>query len=91
MNDDQKFEFDSLQDTNSIATFLQSLIEGFSKRKIVLSTENEEIVLHPSSLVRFSVKARRKDGLKNQLGIKISWKEPAIELKQSEKTLKINH
>lgn len=91
MSGDQKFEFDSLQDTDTIQAFLQSLIDGFSKRKIVLSTENEEIVLHPDSLVRFSVKARRKDGLKNQLGIKISWKEPSIELKRPEKTLKINN
>ncbi|RJP85765.1 MAG: amphi-Trp domain-containing protein [Desulfobacteraceae bacterium] len=90
MSGDQKFEFDSFQDNTSIQSFLQSLLEGFAKKKIVLSSENDEIILHPDALVRFSVKAKKKDGVKNELGIKISWKDPKIELKAPDKTIKIS-
>jgi amphi-Trp domain-containing protein len=89
MSGDRKFEFDSFQDTTSIQAFLQSLLDGFSKGKIVLSSDNDEIILHPDSLVRFCVKAKKKDGVKNELGIKISWKEPKIELKRTDKTIRI--
>ncbi|MCU0599767.1 MAG: amphi-Trp domain-containing protein [Desulfobacterales bacterium] len=89
MSGDRKFEFDSFQDTTSIQSFLQSLLDGFSKGKIVLSSDNDEIILHPDSLVRFCVKAKKKDGVKNQLGIKISWKEPKIEFKRPDKTIRI--
>jgi len=90
MSGDQKFEFDSFQDNTSIQFFLQSLLDGFAKKKIVLSSENDEIILHPDTLVRFSVKAKKKDGVKNELGIKISWKDPKIELKTPDKTIKIS-
>ena len=90
MSNDQKFEFDSFQDNTSIQSFLQSLLDGFSKKKIVLSSDTDEIILHPDTLVRFSVKAKKKDGVKNELGIKISWKDPKIELKAPDKTIKIS-
>jgi amphi-Trp domain-containing protein len=90
MSGDRKFEFDSFQDTTSIQTFLQSLLDGFAKGNIVLSSDNDEIILHPDSLVRFCVKAKKKDGVKNQLSIKISWKEPKIELKRADKNIKIS-
>jgi amphi-Trp domain-containing protein len=60
MSIDQKFEFDSFQDSCSIKTFLESLVDGFENGKIVLSSETEEITLHPSALLRFNVKAKKK-------------------------------
>lgn len=90
MSSDQKFAFDSFQDVSGVTSFLQSLVDGFSKGTIVLQTEREEIILHPDTLVRFSVKAKKKEGMKNQLGIKIAWKEPRIEQKPIEETIKVN-
>lgn len=90
MANDQKFEFDSLQDPDSIKTFLQSLVDGFENGRIVLSSESDEIILHPAAMLRFSVKAKRKDNTKNQLSIKISWKEPKIEKQSENKEIKIS-
>lgn len=90
MANDQKFEFDSLQDSESIKSFLQSLVDGFENGKIVLSSETEEITLHPNALLRFNVKAKRKDNSKNQLSIKISWKEPKIEARGANKEIRIS-
>ncbi|MDA8402635.1 MAG: amphi-Trp domain-containing protein [Desulfobacteraceae bacterium] len=90
MSNDQKFEFDSFQDNTSIQSFLQSLLDGFAKKKIVLSSDTDEIILHPDTLVRFSVKAKKKDGVKNELGIKISWKDLKIGLKNPDKTIKVS-
>jgi len=90
MAGDQKFEFDSLQDPESIKTFLQSLMDGFDNGRIVLSSGADEIVLHPNRLLRFSVKAKRKDDSKNQLSIKISWKEPKLEVRGENKEIKIS-
>jgi len=90
MANDQKFEFDSLQDPDSIKTFLQSLVDGFENGRIVLSSESDEIILHPAAMLRFSVKAKRKDNTKNQLSIKISWKEPKVEKRGENKEIKIS-
>ncbi|MBC2714141.1 MAG: amphi-Trp domain-containing protein [Desulfobacteraceae bacterium] len=90
MANEQKFEFDSLQDATSIKAFLESLVEGFGNGKIVLSSETEEITLHPNALLRFHVKAKRKDNTKNQLDIKISWKEPKVAVKSTQKKIRIS-
>jgi amphi-Trp domain-containing protein len=75
---EDKFVFDSLQDCRSIKEFLESLIEGFEKRSIDLSTNGDEIHLAPQGLLNFTVKARKK-GTENKLSIKISWKDaPSI-------------
>ncbi len=75
MADDYRFEYESLQDTESIQSFLKSLVEGFEKGRIALATEDREIHLYPDALLKFKVKARKKPGDSSQLQIKISWSE----------------
>lgn len=75
MADDDRFEYESLQDTESIQNFLKSLEEGFANGRIALATEDREIHLYPEALLKFKVKARKKPGDGSQLQIKISWRE----------------
>jgi amphi-Trp domain-containing protein len=90
MADEQRFEFESLQDVQTIRSFLESLIEGFEKGRITLATEDREIDLHPEDLLKFNVKARKKPNASNQLQIKISWKESAEAKNISHKSIRIS-
>ena len=74
MSGEGKFEFDSIQDPVSIQDFLLALSDGFGKGRIMLQSESEEIVLHPSALLGVSVKAKRK-GNENKISLKITWKD----------------
>ena len=69
----KEFEYESLQDTQTIRQYLQSLIDGFENGRITLNSEDERIILHPKSLLRFTIKAQTKDD-KSRLYIAISWK-----------------
>lgn len=74
MTDYSRFEYDSVQDTESIIQFLQSLKSGFENGRIVLRSDQEELVLHPEKLLNFAIKARKKGDL-CKLSLKLSWKE----------------
>mgnify|MGYP000628051185 CR=1 FL=1 len=71
---EEKFVFDSLQDSDTIKQFLESLTEGFEKGNITLTSNGDEIYLRPEGMLNFMVKAKKK-GNENKLSIKISWKE----------------
>ena len=74
MSKSQEFEYESVQSRESIQTFLQSLLDGFTNQRISLKSERDEIVLTPQELLNFTIKAKRK-GIKNKLSLKISWKD----------------
>lgn len=74
MSQSQDFFYESVQDPKTIKDFLQSLMEGIEKGNIALSSNGEEIVLNPSDMLKFSVKAKVK-GETSKLSLKISWKE----------------
>ncbi len=74
MAKDEQFEYESLQDNESIGKYLQALIEGFENNRITFSSESDTVVVHPGSMLQFAVKVRKKDN-KNKLSIKISWKD----------------
>ncbi len=71
---EDKFEFESLQDSTMICNYLRSIIEGLESGKIRLATEGDEIVLNPEGLIKVVVKARKKP-LSSKMTIKLSWKD----------------
>ncbi|MCM0756440.1 amphi-Trp domain-containing protein [Desulfovibrio aminophilus] len=86
---DEKFTFESLQDPRTIRDYLQSVIDGIDKGRVILSTEDQEIVLHPASLLKFTVKAKKKsDG--GKLNLAISWKEVKREALKVGETISIS-
>lgn len=74
MPEHKSFEFESLQDARSIKAFLENLMEGINRQRIILSTEREEMELLPKNPMKFTVKARQKKG-EGRISIKISWKD----------------
>jgi|CXWL01.1.fsa_nt_gi amphi-Trp domain-containing protein len=69
-----EFEHESLQDRESIVRYLNALSQGIASGQLTLGTREESLVLHPSGLLKLSVKARGKDE-RTKLVFKISWKE----------------
>lgn len=78
MSQDDKFEFESLQDRQTIQKYLQALQEGFDQGRIVVNSDGAEISLHPAGFMKFEVSVKKK-GAENKLGIKISWKDSPTE------------
>ncbi|NDV28614.1 amphi-Trp domain-containing protein [Desulfovibrio sp. JC010] len=89
MASEKKFVFESLQDADTIRTFLQSLVDGFESGTINLSTNGDNIELQPEGLLNFTVKAKRKAG-SNKINIKIGWKDSSAEADTNNKTLNID-
>ena len=73
MSDDGSFEYESVQDVESIRAFLESLNKGFESGRIALSSDNDELTLLPQRLLKFKISARKKKD-KTKMEIKISWK-----------------
>ena len=69
---EREFEHESLQDRQSILTYLKALTEGFESGVLTFSDATGEISLEPRGLVNFAVKAQKKRGRVN-LNLKISW------------------
>jgi len=83
-----KFSYDSIQDITSIKQYFSSLLESIEKRRIVLKSEDKEIILNVNELFRFTVHARKK-GRENKLSIKMSWTNKGEAKDSDTKTLTI--
>ncbi|MCE5299406.1 MAG: amphi-Trp domain-containing protein [Spirochaetia bacterium] len=70
----EEFEFESLQDTKSIARYLVALKDGFMDGRIVLGSPEKQIVFAPSGLLKLEVKAKKKHD-RVKISLKCSWKE----------------
>jgi amphi-Trp domain-containing protein len=73
-----RFNYESYQDLQTIQKFFELLRSSFENGKITLSSGTDEIVLEPKDLLRFKLKAKKKESL-SKLEITISWKEGEIE------------
>ncbi|MDP3427818.1 MAG: amphi-Trp domain-containing protein [Humidesulfovibrio sp.] len=88
MGHDQRFVFESMQDAQSIRKYLEAVMEGLDKGRLVVTTGAEEFVLEPAGLLNFTVKARRRGG-EGRLSLAITWKCPEDESPRSGETLSI--
>ena len=89
MSSDEDFNYESIQDVETIRDFVQSLLQGFESGKINLSSNGDRIELHPSAMLKFSVKAKRK-GSTGKISIKVSWKENAAHEPNVDESIKIS-
>jgi amphi-Trp domain-containing protein len=69
-----EFDYDSLQDPESIGTYLDALSKGFNSGRLLFCAGKHEMLLHPQGLLKFAVSAKRKDG-QVKLNLDVSWKE----------------
>lgn len=89
MSGEGKFEFDSIQDADSIKDFFGSLMRCFENKRIILNNGTEEIIMHPGPLLHFEVKAKRK-GLESKISIKIEWTDSKRETKSTSQAIAIS-
>jgi len=69
-----EFTYESMQDTRSIVKYLEAVAQGFDSGRLLFCSGKNELLVKPSGLLQFLLKARRKDG-QVKVNIKVSWKE----------------
>lgn len=69
-----EFTFESLQDSESIVTYLEAVAKGFKNSHLLFCSGKQELLLYPQGLLRFAVRAKRKDG-QVKVGLEVSWRE----------------
>lgn len=72
MAEDKVFEYESMHDAESIGELLRSIMEGIEKGRILLKSDEEEVVFHPDGLLKFTIKGKKQER-RNKLTLKISW------------------
>ena len=59
-----EFQHESIQDNQTISEYLKALMEGFEKKHILFDTSEKQIVLQPNNLIELEIKAKKKNGKK---------------------------
>ncbi len=68
----KEFEYEALQDREAVVGYLKAVCDGFSKGALRLGSEEGEILLQPSGMIKVGVQAVNKGG-KVKLSIKLGW------------------
>ncbi|WP_291323653.1 amphi-Trp domain-containing protein [Desulfonatronospira sp.] len=74
MRREKRFFLESLQDRETICKYLDALKEGFQQGEIHFSSKEELLNLEPCGLIKFIIKARKKDG-EITLDLSFKWAE----------------
>lgn len=72
--EDRDFQHESLQDKQSIVSYLEAVAEGFRTGALRFSDERGEIVLQPEGLMNFELRAQRKRE-RVTLTMRCQWKQ----------------
>lgn len=86
--DKYSFLHESIQDARTIEHLLESVSRGLGKGKLVLSDEDDEIVLKPQGLLNLKVSACQEEG-SNRVNIRITWQSEQ-KLKKRRKRLTVS-
>lgn len=82
----QLFEYESIQDRQSLRGYLNSLIEGIEQGRIEFSSATDNMILSPADMIRLSIKTRKKTG-ESKMTIKLVWNDsrqkPLLESRNS--------
>ncbi|EMI47433.1 MULTISPECIES: amphi-Trp domain-containing protein [Pirellulaceae] len=87
MKQSTRFRHESLQDSESVQTLLNAVVEGISRGKIVLEDEDGTMVMKPKGLANLKISASQ-DEKKNRLYVRLTWYESTDPVR--EKELKIS-
>jgi amphi-Trp domain-containing protein len=74
MKKNERFNHESLQDTDSIADLLKALTNGISKGKVTLEDGDGQMVLEPKDLLRVRLTADRDDE-RCRITLRLSWQD----------------
>ena len=67
------FEHESLQDQESVADYLDTIIAGIRSGRLAVSSGDGEIDLRPQGLIRFVVRASERPD-RHRISLKLTWK-----------------
>ncbi len=70
----EEFTHQSIQDTESIVRYLNTLGQGIEKGRLLFCSGKDELVLKPNGLLKLGLKAKRKNGT-TKISMRIVWKE----------------
>lgn len=73
----REFEHESLQDAETVAEYLNTIISGVRTGKLTLSNNEGDIELRPKGLIRFIVRATERSD-RHRITLKLTWK-PGLE------------
>ncbi|MBN1620022.1 amphi-Trp domain-containing protein [candidate division WOR-3 bacterium] len=74
MSQSKDFNFESIQDVDSVINNLKTMSDGFKKGELIFKHGKDEIVLKPEGMINLQIKSKYKDG-KSKLVIKFKWKK----------------
>ncbi len=77
---EEKLEFESTEDCETIGKYLHALKQGFAKGLITLTSEDRSLTLKPDGFLSFQLAAKKKAG-ETKITIKISWKDEHVNVK----------
>ncbi len=74
--EDRDFQHESLQDTQTLISYLKALTEGFESGRLHLGDEGGDITLEPRGLISLEVRAQRKRD-RIRLSLRFGWRDKA--------------
>ena len=84
----KSFRHESLQDTSSISSVLQSITRAIAKGKVSFSDDDDKIIMEPKGLLHLKVTASQEDS-RQRINIRISWQVEET-ASRKKRTLKID-
>ena len=85
---DDNFKHESLEDSESIARYLQALQDGFANGTLSFSTDDDKFVVKPTGLINLEIDAKKK-GEKVKLTFRLRWNEAPTAPEVKSKSLTI--
>jgi len=70
----EEFLHESLEDSGSIAKYLEALAQGLKSGRLLFCSGETETLLKPNGLLRLSLRTKRKDG-QVKVTVKFGWKD----------------
>ena len=78
VDQEKEFQHESIEDTESIIRYLDTLADGFRRQRLEFRAEREQIILKPHGLIQLEIKAKNRNK-KSKLSLKFTWKDPSGE------------
>ncbi|MEA4858104.1 MAG: amphi-Trp domain-containing protein [Solidesulfovibrio sp.] len=74
MEKETRFKYESVQDAQTLARYLEAVTAGFAAGELRFSSREGEVALHPGGVIGFLVEAKSMGG-RMKLHLKFSWRE----------------
>ncbi|MCK9195945.1 MAG: amphi-Trp domain-containing protein [Syntrophales bacterium] len=90
MEEEKTFQHESVEDKDSIVKYLQTLSEGFRKRKLEFQSGQEKIVLEPAGLIQVEIKVKNRSR-KSKISLKFTWKDQPARRRERHLSIESSH